>query len=213
MAVGGRAEAGAVRFPECSAAILAGGRSSRMATNKALLEVGGSSMLRRTADLLRPLVDDLFLVADDAAAYAGLGLPVIPDVHPGRGAIGGIHAALRHAAHPLVLCVACDMPHLGSGVIELLLSSALPGDDALIPRIGGRAEPLLAVYGRGAAAGFEQAIGAGRLRVMDAFDGLRPRFIDEAALRAADAGLRSFINVNTPGDLAAARALVAQGPS
>ena len=115
-------------------------------------------MLGRTAELLRPLVDDLFLVADDAAPYAGLGLPVIPDVHPGRGAIGGIHAALRHAAHPLVLCVACDMPHIGRGVVELLLTSARPGDDALVPRIGGWPEPLLAVYGRSACAGFERAI-------------------------------------------------------
>jgi molybdopterin-guanine dinucleotide biosynthesis protein A len=182
-----------------------------MGTNKALLEVGGSGMLSRTAHLLRPLVDDLFIVADDAAPYAGLGLQVIPDVHPGRGAIGGIHAALRHAAHPLVLCVACDMPHIGREMIELLLRSATPDDDALVPRIGGWAEPLLAVYGRTASAGFERAISAGRLRVMDALEGLRVRFIDESDLRAADAGLRSFANVNTPGELAAARTIAAQG--
>lgn len=184
-----------------------------MGTNKALLEVGGRGMLCRTAELLRPLVGDLFLVADDAGPYAGLGLPAVPDIHPGRGAIGGIHAALRHAAHPVVLCVACDMPHLGPGVIELLLSSVRPDDDALVPRIGGWAEPLLAVYGRNASAGFERAILAGRLRVMDALDGLRVRFIDESELRAADAGLRSFVNVNTPAELAAARALGAQGGS
>lgn len=213
MAVLGTTETGATRFPGCSAAILAGGSSTRMGTNKALLEVGGRGMIDRTAGLLRRLVDDLFVVADDAGPYAGLGLPIIPDVHPGRGAIGGIHAALRYAAHPLVLCVACDMPHIGPGVIELLLSSTLPDDDALVPRIGGRAEPLLAVYGRNAGAGFERAILAGRLRVMDALDGLRVRFIDEAALRVADAGLRSFVNVNTPGDLAAARVVAAQEKS
>ena len=207
----GTTDTGATRFPGCSAAILAGGSSSRMGTNKALLEVGGRSMLCRTVSLLRPLVDDLFLVTDDAAPYARMGLPIIPDIHPGRGAIGGIHAALRHAAHPLVLCVACDMPHIGPGVIELLLSTAHPDDDALVPRIGGWAEPLLAVYGRNAGAGFERAIFAGRLRVMDALDGLRVRFIDESELRVADAGLRSFVNVNTPGELAAARTTAAVG--
>jgi molybdopterin-guanine dinucleotide biosynthesis protein A len=181
-----------------------------MGTNKALLEVGGRAMLGRTADLLRPLVGELFLVADDAAPYAGLGLPIIPDVHPGRGAVGGIHAALRHAAHPLVLCVACDMPHLGRGVVELLLASARPGDDALLPRIGGRPEPLLAVYGRTARAGFERAIRSGRLRVVDALEGLCVRFVEEAELRVADAALHSFVNVNTPGELAAARGSAAQ---
>ena len=209
----GAPEVAATRFPGCSAAILAGGRSARMGTNKALLEVGGRGMLTRTADLLRSLVDEVFLVADDAAPYAALGLPVIPDVHPGHGPVGGIHAAMRHAAQPLVLCVACDMPHLRREMLELLLTAARPGDEALVPRIGDLPEPLLAIYGRPALAGFERAIAAGRLRVVDAFEGLRVRFIEEAELRAADSGLRSFVNVNTPGELAAARAAAAQGAS
>jgi len=182
-----------------------------MGTNKALLEVGGRGMLGRTAELLRPLVDDLFLVADDSAPYAGLGLPIIPDVHPGRGVIGGIHAALRHSAHPLLLCVACDMPHIGRGMLELLLSSARPGDDAVVPRVGGWPEPLLAVYSRSALPGFERAIAADRLRVVHALEGLSVRFIEEPALRSVDAELRSFVNVNTPGELAAARVAAAQG--
>lgn len=203
----GAAEVGTTRFPGCSAAILAGGKSSRMGANKALLEVGGLGMIDRTVELLRPLIDDLFLVADDPGPYSRLGVPVVPDVHPGRGVVGGIHAALRHAAHPLTLCVACDMPHIGRDLIELLLTSARPGDDAIVPRIDGRPEPLLAVYGRTACAGFEQAITTGRLRVVQALDGLRVRFIDERELRVADPGLRSFVNVNTPGELAAARLL------
>lgn len=207
----GTAEVRAKRFPGYSAAILAGGKSSRMGTNKAFLEVGGSGMLGRTAGLLRPLVDELFLVGDDDAPYSGLGLPVICDVHPGCGAAGGIHAALRHAAHPLVLCIACDMPHIERGVVELLLNSVRPGDDAVLPRIGGWPEPLLAVYSRSACSGFERAIDAGRLRVLDALEGLRVRFIEETELRAADAALRSFVNVNTPGELAAARVIAAQG--
>jgi len=202
---------GLPRFPGRSAAILAGGRSTRMGTNKALLEVGGSDMVGRTAGLLRPLVDDLFLVADDPAPFAGLGLPVLPDVHRGCGALGGIHAALTHAAHPLVLCAACDMPHIGPGVLELLLGSAGPDDDALIPHTGAGAEPLLAVYARGALPAIERAIAAGRLRIMDALEGLRVRFLDERDLAGADPERLSFVNVNTPAELAAARAVAAAG--
>jgi len=78
-----------------------------MGRNKALIEMrSGSSVLRRTAALVRPLVDELFIVADDASPYLDLGLPVIPDRHHGCGPAGGIHAALCHAAHPLVLCAA-----------------------------------------------------------------------------------------------------------
>jgi len=182
-----------------------------MGTNKALLEVGGKSILGRTAELLGPLVGELFLVADDAGPYRALGLPVVPDVHPGCGAVGGIHAALSFAAHPLVLCVACDMPHVGRPVVELLLDALRPGDDAVLPRIGGRPEPLLAVYGRSARAGFERAIAAGTFKVMRALDGLQVRFVGESALRAADPELRSFVNVNTPPELAAVRAGAAKG--
>jgi molybdopterin-guanine dinucleotide biosynthesis protein A len=178
-----------------------------MGTNKALLEVDGAGMLRRTAALLQPLVGELFIVADDAETYADLGLPVVPDIFPGRGPAGGVHAALRHAAHPFLLCTACDMPHLGRRLLELLLGAARPEDDAVLPRIGGRPEPLLAVYGRSALPAFERAIVMGRLSVLQALEGLRVRHIDEADLEAADPGLRSFINVNTPKDLANARAL------
>jgi molybdopterin-guanine dinucleotide biosynthesis protein A len=184
-----------------------------MGRNKALIDFGGGSILRRTSDLIRPLVDELFLVADDPLPYLDLALPTIPDVHRGCGPLGGIHAALRHAAHPLVLCVACDLPLLGPGVLEMLLGSAGPGDDALLPRIAGRPEPLLAVYGRGALAAFEGAIVAGRLKVLDALEGLRVRFIEEDALAAADPALLSFVNVNTPDELAAARAHAAREPA
>jgi molybdenum cofactor guanylyltransferase len=182
-----------------------------MGTNKALLDVGGSGMLRRTAGLLRPLVDDLFIVADDPSPYGDLGLPVLPDVHRGRGALGGIHAAVARAAHPLVLCVACDMPHVAAAILELLLQTAGPADDALVPLIGGLPEPLLAVYGRGALAAAERSIGSGRLRIMDALAGLRVRFIDEETIRGADPTLRSFVNVNTPDELTEARAVASGG--
>jgi len=184
-----------------------------MGWNKALIEIGGGSILRRTADLMRPLVEELFIVADDPSPYFDLGLPAIPDVHRGCGAAGGIHAALRHAAHPLVICVACDMPHIAPGVLELLLNCSGPDDDALLPRIDGRPEPLLAVYGRGARAGFERAIAGRRLRVMDALEGLRVRFVEEEALAAADPHRLSFVNVNTPDELAAARARAPREPS
>lgn len=194
----------------CSAAILAGGRSSRMGSDKALLEVGGDAILRRTAALLGPLVDELFVVADNVAAYAPLGLPVLPDLVTGRGSLGGIMTAVARAANPRVLCVACDMPLLTPGVLSLLLDAARPEHDAVIPRPV-RPEPLCALYDRRLLPALERAVAAGRLRIMDALAGAQIRFVDAGELARVDPALRSFTNVNTPEELAAAREIAAAG--
>lgn len=183
-----------------------------MGRNKALLDVGGAVVLHRTVDLLRARLEDVFLVADDPAPYAGAGVRVLPDVIPRAGALGGIHAACVHASTPFVLVAACDMPLLEGAVIDLLIESARPGVDAVIPRPASRPEPLLALYASSLAPALAQAIAGGRLRVMDALGPVRVAFLEEDELRRADPGGRSFVNVNTPEDLAAARALAAGGP-
>lgn len=192
--------------PPRSAAILAGGASTRMGCDKALLSVRGSGILERTIALLRPLAADLFIVASDRPAYARFRLPVLPDLLPGRGALIGIHAALAQAAHPRVLCVACDMPLIGRPLLELLLAAGGPEDDALIPRPPAGPEPLLAVYDRGLLPRFEAAVRAGRLGILEALAGARVRFLAGEELERADPGWRSFVNLNTPEDLAAAEA-------
>jgi molybdopterin-guanine dinucleotide biosynthesis protein A len=98
------------------------------------------------------------------------------------------------------------MPFLSPGVLEVLLA-ADDDWDALLPRIGGWPEPLLAVYGRGALPAIERALAGRRLRVLDALAGLRLRYLEEDEIAAADPGKRCFVNVNTPDELAAARAL------
>jgi molybdopterin-guanine dinucleotide biosynthesis protein A len=98
------------------------------------------------------------------------------------------------------------MPHILPGILELLLDAADLRADAVVPRPGGRPEALLAVYGRGALPAIERSIAAGRLKVMAALEGLRVRFLDESELASVDPERCSFANVNTPADLAAARA-------
>lgn len=182
-----------------------------MGVNKALLDVGGATMVGRTADLLRPLADDLFIVADDAAAYAALGLRVVPDLVPGRGSLGGIWTAVARAANPFVLCVACDMPFIAPPLLFALLDGPHPGEDAVIPRLPTGPEPLLAVYSRTLLPAMERAVAAGDLRIMAALERARVRFLEGEELERLDPGGRSFLNVNTPGELAEARSLT-EGP-
>jgi molybdopterin-guanine dinucleotide biosynthesis protein A len=100
-----------------------------------------------------------------------------------------------------VVCVASDMPFLSAAVIERLRDAA-PGAPAVVPRIAGRAEPLLARYARAVAPIVVEQIAAGRYALIDLLARLDVTWLDEPELRALDPELRSILNVNTPQDLA-----------
>jgi molybdenum cofactor guanylyltransferase len=103
-----------------SAAILAGGKSSRMGRDKALLPLvdGGAPMLAIVLDRLSAVADDLLVVAVDRERYEPFGARVVPDLYPGGGPLVGIHAAVAHAKHQHCLVVACDMPFLSAPLLD-----------------------------------------------------------------------------------------------
>jgi molybdopterin-guanine dinucleotide biosynthesis protein A len=186
-----------------SAAVMAGGKSRRMGRDKAWLEVGGVPLVRRAIAALEPLADEVFVVANDER-YRSLGVRVAADRYPGGGALGGIATAVAEAAHDVVLVAACDMPFLDSAVWRILLEGAAEAD-VVVPRVRGELETLHAVYSKACLPGMERALAEGRLRVISFFGEVRVREIAESELRAVDPELRSFTNLNTPDELAAAR--------
>ena len=126
--------------------ILAGGRSRRMGRDKADLQVGGQSLLVRTACVLSEVVDEILVVGRDSFSSA---LPhsvrAVPDEVPGIGPLGGLLSGLRRTTYPYAVVVACDLPFLDAGVLRHLLTLA-PGYDAVVPFVGGHNQPLHAVY-------------------------------------------------------------------
>jgi molybdopterin-guanine dinucleotide biosynthesis protein A len=197
-----------------SAAVLAGGASRRMGTDKALLEVAGRPLLARVIEVLRGLGDDVFVVGD-RAQYRRFGARVVPDAYPGAGALGGIATALRHAQYDVTVVVACDMPFLS---VEVLQAMALePRDyDVLVPvkegerstRGGDRTfETLHAIYSRACLPVIEQCIQRGDLKVTDLFSHVRVRVLSNDWVRAIDPDGRSTVNVNDPAELQRVRQL------
>ena len=93
-------------------AIQAGGKSSRMGTDKSFVPFLGRPMIEVVRERVEGLGDELIVVTNKPEAYAYLGLPMFGDDYPDTGPLGGIYTALHHAAHPHVLTVACDMPWL-----------------------------------------------------------------------------------------------------
>jgi molybdopterin-guanine dinucleotide biosynthesis protein A len=189
-----------------AAAIIAGGAATRMGgANKARLEVEGRSIAARQLEALRREFGRVVVVANDPGPWTELGVEVHADVYPGAGPLAGIHAALVATAEAAgVVCVAGDMPFLAPAILALLRDHA-PEADAVVPRVGGFPEPLLARYGRRCSQVIEARLRVGARAVHEIFAAVTTAWLDEPALRAADPALRSFTNVNTPDDLARVR--------
>jgi molybdopterin-guanine dinucleotide biosynthesis protein A len=209
----GMAAATDLAFP-LSAAVLAGGLSRRMGTDKALLALrpGDPPLLSLVLDRVAAVAGDTFVVASERPAYGRYGVPVVPDRYPEAGTLGGIATALAAATHEHCLVVACDMPFLHPDLLRWLADQ--PRDyDVLVPRLPGESrqggglvyQTLHAIYARSCLAAIESRLAAGERRVISFFPEVRVREIELATVRRLDPELRSFFNANTPETVAQAR--------
>lgn len=187
-----------------AAAIIAGGAATRLGgVAKSGLVVAGRTIGARLLEALRGAFPRVLVVANDAAPWAELGVEVVPDVpaHRGAGPLAGVQAALvAMKDHAGVVCVAGDMPFVAPPLLALLRDHA-PDADAVVPRVAGRPEPLLARWGRACLPVVEARLAAGERAVHAALGAVRTAWLDEAALVVVDPELRSFANVNTPEDV------------
>jgi len=183
--------------------IQAGGESRRMGQDKALLPFLSQTLIERVVERVRPLADELLVTTNQPEAYGFLGLRLVPDLFPGRGALGGVYTALKSAAHPLVAIVACDMPFANPGLFaaerDLLLSSEA---DITIPFSGEGLEPFHAVYRRETCLpASEAALKAGNWRVDSWFGKVKVRILQPDEIQQYDPQFLCFRNVNTPEEL------------
>jgi len=190
--------------------IQAGGKSTRMGGEpKALLELGGRRIIERVLDAVRPVVDDVLIVTNTPDLYDFLGVPMVPDVYPDHGSLGGIFSGLAAAGGEAAFTVACDMPFLHPDVARLVVGRAGEGD-VVIPRVGEQLETMHALYAKACLPHIEARLKAGRLKIVGFFDDVRVVEIPEADVARHRAPDVVFMNVNTPDELARARALVAR---
>ncbi len=189
---------------DATLAVLAGGRGLRLGgTRKALLRSGGEPLLARTLRALDPLFAARVVVADDPEPYRPFGVPIVPDPIPGRGAPGGLLAALRAARTPWVFLVACDMPAI-DGAVVASLARHREADRPCLATIDGRPEPLHAFWPVSAEPLLARLLATGEPSFRDLLAEIGSVGVPIERLEAERAGARaSFANVNRPEDLAA----------
>lgn len=178
-----------------SGLVLAGGASRRMGRDKAMLELDGEPMVLRSARVLAGFCDEVLVASGDGRRLDSLGLRQVTDVLPGAGPLAGIAAGLQAAANPLVAVVAVDMPDTDPGVFGRL-AGMWAGEPAVVPVVGGRPEPLHAIWARSAAPVLVAFLHGGGRAVTEALSLLGARLVD------LDGTMPFATNVNTPEDLA-----------
>src|SRR5574341_922701 len=129
-----------------SVAILAGGKSSRMGTDKSFVRVLGRPLIEDVLAQVSGIGAETIIITNRGDDYRTLGLPLFADVLPDKGALGGIYTALHSSSQPHTLCVACDMPFVVRPLLDYLISLIPEANaDAIVPRLNGEAEPFRAI--------------------------------------------------------------------
>lgn len=180
-----------------TAVILAGGKSTRMKSNKALLPYSGELFIERIHRQLSAMFPEVILVTNTPELYRFLPCRMVPDEFPGLGSLAGIHAALKHSKTEYIFVVACDMPYLNGQLIRRMVAKA-DGADVVIPRTDDGYEPLHAIYGKSCLPAMENALRDEKVKIVDCFDWDRVAVVTKDEIVVDDPEFLSFRNINTP---------------
>ena len=186
--------------------VLAGGKSSRMGRDKALLEIDGEPLVARAAQLVQAVLGDPVVIAS-TSGYESLGLKIVADDFPGYGPLGGIATALHVSTTPWNLVMACDLPYLTKPWLEYLIERALKSvADAVVPMNVRGPEPLCAMYHKNAEVRIRTAVEGGMRKVTDSFANLSVEHVEPSEWKGFASGGVLFKNVNSPADFKEAKA-------
>ena len=180
--------------------VLAGGKSLRYGTNKALVEVDGIRLIERVIRVIQPLFENLMIITNTPREYDYLRIPMHEDVIKGLGPLGGVYTGLNIMSTESGFFVACDMPFLQPDLIRHMVE--IKADfDAVVPKVDWKIEPLHAIYTRNCLPAIKKLIDAHGYQIIRFFDNVRVRYVKEEEIRSFDSELRSFLNVNSPEEL------------
>lgn len=190
---------------DCLAVIMAGGDSRRMGRDKASLVLGEQTLMQRVAEIMQVVFPQV--VVSVRTPRADIALPQVRDGFSDLGPLAGLCAGLDYASQngvPWIFAVATDMPFLRPALIEQLANKR-SGVDAVVPLVDGHPQPLAAFYSIDALPAVRAlATGEGKRSLRAALERLQVAYVHAADLITADPGLDSFVDLDTPEDLAKA---------
>ena len=182
-----------------NASILVGGKSSRMGSNKAFLELKGKTFIELQIELLREMFDEIFISANTSSEYEYLNLPIFKDIYPGKGPLGGIYTSLINSSSLHTFMLACDMPFVGPELIKHL-KDLTKEYDVVIPKSEKGLEPLHAFYSKNCIDPIKRSLDENNLRIIGFFPHVKVKIVELDSIASSDRFKNSIKNLNTMDD-------------
>lgn len=181
-----------------SAVILAGGNSSRMKANKAMLHLHGKSIIQIIVESLHSQFKEILIISNEPEQYAHLKLPIYSDIFLKRGPLAGIHSGLTHISSNGAFFVACDMPFVNPKLAREL-SDYLKDYQAVVPRKGTYLQPLYAAYRKDCLLAVENILQVENPKIISIYDLVNVKYFDFMEHQEYNWD-KVFFNVNTRED-------------
>ncbi|AOY76043.1 molybdenum cofactor guanylyltransferase [Clostridium formicaceticum] len=182
-----------------SAVILAGGGSTRMGRNKALLQLGEKTMIEIVVDTLRPVFDEIILVTNHPEEYSKLkDILFVKDkmITKEKNSLVGIYTGLAIAKNPYTFVVPCDMPFIDQDLIDYM-TRQLEDEDVIIPFVEGHYQPLHAIYGKRCKDPIKKMLEAEQYKIINFFHEVSVKTIDDETVKKFSKDMKCFLNINT----------------
>ncbi len=185
--------------------ILAGGKNSRIAMTKALIQLGEQTIIERTVRLFRQLFDEVIIVTNSFDDYAHLGVTLTADLIPETGPLGGLYSGLMLSSSDYSFVVACDMPFIDPAIILHLQNYTYSGNyDVIVPEFNGFIEPLFAFYSKKCIPTILDHLNQKDFKIRSCYSRVK---VKEVPCHHFNAIEKAFFNINTREDLQQARKL------
>jgi molybdopterin-guanine dinucleotide biosynthesis protein A len=176
--------------------ILAGGKSSRINTNKAFLKIGETPIIEVIIKILQKVFNQIIIVTNNTEKFQYIGVKIVKDLIPEKGPLGGIYSGLKISGDFHNFVVACDMPLLNTDLIKFMLENK-NGFDAIVPKLDASYQPLYAIYSKNCTNVIKTQIQDGNLKITDFLHNVRLKEISKETIKMFDPKLLSFFNINT----------------
>lgn len=176
--------------------VLAGGKSTRMGTNKALLSLHNKRVIEHIIEEIKKITPDIIIISNEPKLYESYGYPIYKDRYKDKGPLAGLESALYHMRGDVAVVSPCDTPFIQHAVYEELLNN-MDHYDAVVPKYNGWLHPLSSVYRRSIHPFIETCIQNNQLQVRSFFDTIHVHYQEDLSMIESSLLDKHFFNMNT----------------